>query len=62
MGQHQQFVNEVEGYLAATKMNPTRFGREAISDPNFVFELRRGRSPVSRTMDKVREFMQREAA
>jgi hypothetical protein len=50
----EQFRAEVEAFLAASRMRPTDFGREAVGDPSFVTHLRRGRSPSLATADKVR--------
>ena len=35
----------IETYLRSTRTPPTRFGREAVRDPRFVFDLRDGRVP-----------------
>lgn len=35
----------IDAYLRLTKLSPTRFGREAVRDPNFVLDLRAGRKP-----------------
>jgi hypothetical protein len=40
-----------------TKMPQTRFGRLAINDPQFVFDLRRGRVPRAKTEKRVEHFM-----
>jgi len=58
------FLNEIEQFLARNSVDPSALGKNALSDPNFVFDLRNGRSPSSRTMDKVRAWMaaQRPAA
>jgi hypothetical protein len=40
-------------------MPPSRFGREAVGDPCFVFELRDGRKPRSDTVAKVRAYLDR---
>jgi hypothetical protein len=53
----EQFLAEVEAFIAKSELNPTDFGKLAINDPNFVFDLREGRSPSARTIDKVREWM-----
>ena len=53
----QSFTDDVEKFLKRTGVEPTIFGREALGDPSFVFDLRKGRSPSARTMDKVREWM-----
>lgn len=33
----------IETYLRRSGVAPTRFGSEAVRDPRFVFDLRRGR-------------------
>ena len=53
----QTFLTEIETFLAATAMDPTSFGKQALADPSFVFDLRKGRSPSTRTMEKVRTWM-----
>ena len=53
----EQFRQEIEEYLSTTGMDSTRFGRAAMNDPNFVFDLREKRSPTAATMDKVRLWM-----
>ncbi len=50
----EQFRKEIEDFLSDSDMDPTRFGRLAMNDPNFVFDLRENRSPTATTMDKVR--------
>lgn len=53
----KSFSDEVEAFLAKAKIEPTKLGKEALGDPSFVFDLRKGRSPSGRTMDKVRIWM-----
>ena len=53
----EQFRDEIENFLSTTGMDPTRFGRAVMNDPNFVFDLREKRSPTAATMDKVRVWM-----
>jgi sulfate adenylyltransferase subunit 2 len=53
----QTFLAEIERHLETRKTEASAFGKQALGDPNFVFDLRRGRSPSTRTMDKVRAFM-----
>lgn len=53
----ESFRQTVETFLSETSMDPTTFGKEALSDPSFVFDLRNGRSPSAKTMDRVREWM-----
>ncbi len=53
----QTFLAEIERHLAAKNIEASAFGKQALGDPNFVFDLKKGRSPSTRTMDKVRAFM-----
>jgi sulfate adenylyltransferase subunit 2 len=53
----QSFLKEIDTYLARSGLDPSSFGKDALGDPNFVFDLRKGRSPSTRTMDKVRAAM-----
>jgi len=48
---------KIEKYLRATGMPPTRFGRECLGDPGFVFDLRAGREPRSYTATRVSAFI-----
>lgn len=53
-----QFVVDVESYLARRPdLTATAFGRTAVNDPNFVFDLRRGRSPSLAIVERVLVFM-----
>jgi sulfate adenylyltransferase subunit 2 len=52
-----EFLTEIEGFLKRTAMEATALGKQALADPNFVFDLRKGRAPSGRTMDKIRDFM-----
>ena len=38
-------LQAVEKHLRTTRTSPTRFGRDAVGDPKFVFDLRNGRVP-----------------
>lgn len=50
-------LRRIELYLRASAMPPTRFGRETVSDPRFVFDLRRGREPRPETEQRVRAWL-----
>ena len=47
-------LREVEKFLRQTDVPPTRFGRIAMGDPRFVFDLRKGRDPRPETIARVR--------
>ncbi|HVM37111.1 MAG TPA: hypothetical protein VM265_01800 [Sphingomicrobium sp.] len=51
-------LREVEKFLRRSQTAPTRFGREAVGDPRFVFDLRRGREPRPETERRVRAFLE----
>ena len=51
------FLAEIEAFLAKSALDPTAFGKNALGDPSFVFDLRKGRSPSTRTIDKIREWI-----
>ena len=51
-------LREVEKYLKINNTPAARFGREAMGDPRFVFDLRRVREPRARTVERVRAFLE----
>lgn len=53
-----QLLREVEKFLRNNDTAPARFGREAVGDPRFVFDLRRGREPRAITVARVRAFLE----
>jgi 2,4-dienoyl-CoA reductase-like NADH-dependent reductase (Old Yellow Enzyme family) len=50
-------LRRIEAFLRSTDTPATRFGREAVRDPRFVFDLRLGREPRPETEAKVRAFL-----
>lgn len=50
-------LRSIETFLRRTGMPPTRFGRDAMRDPRFVFDLRNGREPSDRTRRRIEHFM-----
>jgi 2,4-dienoyl-CoA reductase-like NADH-dependent reductase (Old Yellow Enzyme family) len=50
-------LGRVENYIKSRRMAPARFGREAVKDPKFVFQLREGREPRQRTVDRVLRYL-----
>ena len=47
----------IELFLRRTAMAPARFGREAVGDPRFVFDLRNGREPREKTRMRVHAWL-----
>ena len=52
----------IELYLRRSAMAPTRFGREAVNDPRFVFDLRNGRELRENTVARVTDWLDRREA
>ena len=58
-GEYQvHLLSEVEKFIRIRHIPPTRFGREAVGDPRFVFDLRRGREPRPATVRRVCKFLE----
>ena len=51
-------LRRIERYLRETDTPAARFGREAVRDPRFVFDLRLGREPRAQTEQRVRDFLE----
>lgn len=51
-------LREVEKFLRISAIPPTRFGRQAMGDPRFVFDLRNGREPRPDTINRVLAFLE----
>jgi len=51
-------LREVEKFLRQNDTPATRFGREAVGDPRFVFDLRRGRDPRPSTVERVLAYLE----
>ena len=51
-------LREVEKFLRQCDVAPTTFGRRAVGDPRFVFDLRNGRDPRPSTVARVRAYLE----
>lgn len=47
----------IEGFLKSRQIRPRRFGVEALGDPRFVFDLRKGRRVWPETRAKVLAYI-----
>ena len=50
-------LRRVERHLRRFEIAPARFGTEAVGDPRFVFDLRRGREPRARTVARADAYI-----
>jgi sulfate adenylyltransferase subunit 2 len=56
----KSFLSEIDRFLETLGLDPTTLGKQALGDPSFVFDLRKGRSPSTRTIGKVRDWMRQQ--
>jgi sulfate adenylyltransferase subunit 2 len=56
------FLADIDQFLQQAGVDPTALGKQAMGDPSFVFDLKKGRSPSTRTMERVRAWMQQQRA
>lgn len=49
----------IERFLREKRMSPTRFGREAVGDPNLVAQLKCGRQLRAGTARRVTAYLNR---
>jgi 2,4-dienoyl-CoA reductase-like NADH-dependent reductase (Old Yellow Enzyme family) len=52
-------LHRIERHLQQRRMSETRFGREAVGDPNLISQLREGRELRDRTARRVAEYIAR---
>lgn len=50
-------LQRIERHCRAHRMTPTRFGREALGDPNLVDQLRNGRELRAATAQKIIDYL-----
>lgn len=50
-------LKSIEKHLREHGIAAAQFGRAALRDPSFVFELRRGREPRPRTVQRVQSYI-----
>jgi hypothetical protein len=53
----QSFISEIESFLVDSGMSPTAFGKAAVGDPSFVGDIRTGRMPGLRLVEKVSAYI-----
>lgn len=60
---HDDLVKRIEAFCSAHDMSKSAFGKEAVGDPRFFFDLEAGRECRRATLARVETFMaQQEAA
>ena len=51
-------LERIEKHLKVHHISATRFGRRAVGDPRFVLDLRQGRRPRRRTIERLEAYLQ----
>lgn len=54
---HDQLLRDVEKFLERHEVSASRFGTDAVGNPNLVFDLRKGSDIHLRTADKLYRYM-----
>lgn len=47
----------IERFLNRSAMPPTVFGRQVANDPRLVLDMRRGREPGDRMVERIEAFL-----
>nr|WP_255573966.1 hypothetical protein [Erythrobacter sp. SCSIO 43205] len=50
-------LERIEKHLKENHISATRFGRRAVGDPRFVLDLRMGRRPRRRTIERLDAYL-----
>jgi hypothetical protein len=50
-------LQRIERHLRARRMSPTRFGREAVGDPNLITQLKDGRELRAATEQRIVDYL-----
>lgn len=53
----ESFLAEIDAYLSQSGTSATAFGKEVVGDPCFVGDLRAGRMPGLRLVEKVQKHI-----
>ena len=51
-------ISAIEAFLAEAGMKASQFGKDSVGDPNFVFDVRKGRSPSIKVARRALEFIE----
>lgn len=59
MDSQKEFIKLIDDYLEKKGMSPTGFSLAVTRDPNFVYDVRRGRGCGFKMVDKVKEYIKK---
>ena len=52
-----KLLKRINAFLRRSGMPPTRFGMQALHDPQLIFDLRRGRTPRLPTRARLEAYL-----
>ncbi|KPM21563.1 hypothetical protein AAJ72_14545 [Citromicrobium sp. RCC1885] len=55
-------LERIENHLRDNDISATTFGREAVGDPRFVLDLRKGRNPRRKTVMRLEAYLSERGA
>lgn len=55
-------LERIENHLRDNDISATTFGREAVGDPRFVLDLRKGRNPRRKTVLRLEAYLSERGA
>jgi hypothetical protein len=50
-------LQRIERHLRTRRMTPTRFGREAVGDPNLIMQIKDGRELRAATVRRIVDYL-----
>jgi hypothetical protein len=50
-------LQRIERHLRSRRMTPTRFGREAVGDPNLISQIKDGRELRAATVQRIVDYL-----
>ena len=50
-------MQRIESHLRRRRMTPTRFGRDAVGDPNLISQLKDGRELRAATSQRILDYL-----
>lgn len=53
-----ELLDRIEKHLKDNHISATRFGRRAVGDPRFVLDLRNGRIPRRKTIERLEAYIE----
>ncbi len=55
----ERFKRDIEDFLREQGVPASTFGKIAMNDPNFVHQLRKGRAPSVRMLDRAYAYIEK---